>query len=350
MSDYQWHDVRALGPRGVGFDDRAHPYDRLPARAETELPEHVWRLSRQSTGMYVDFGTDATELHAHTVLRVPPNEACLWAKYLDLYVRDAQRRWRWAGVSTNGFIPSGQTPLITGLPEARRTFRLYLPLTFSVERLSLALPQGATLEPAPAPGHGPVVIYGTSVVHGSSAARPGMVFPSILGRWLDREVINLGFSGSGKMHPPLAGMLGQIAASLLVIDPLPNMSADLVRERAEPFLRELLDARPNTPILMVEDRVHAHHWMLPGPQRQREEKRAAWREIYERLKGENPCRLAYLGGDGLLGADGDDTIDGSHPTDLGYQRMAAAHAPVWRELLNEGAEQSGQMVQQEGGV
>ena len=43
--------------------------------------------------------------------------------------------------------------------------------------------------------------------------------------------------------------------------------------------------------------------------------------------------LHYLKGDGLLGADGEDTVDGSHPTDLGFLRQADAMLPALTPLL-----------------
>lgn len=42
--------------------------------------------------------------------------------------------------------------------------------------------------------------------------------------------------------------------------------------------------------------------------------------------------LHYLPGE-LLGADGEDTVDGSHPTDLDFMRHADAFEPVLKPLL-----------------
>jgi len=44
-------------------------------------------------------------------------------------------------------------------------------------------------------------------------------------------------------------------------------------------------------------------------------------------------RLAYLPGDKLLGEDGEDTVDSSHPTDLGFLRQAEAFQTVLGPLL-----------------
>ena len=43
--------------------------------------------------------------------------------------------------------------------------------------------------------------------------------------------------------------------------------------------------------------------------------------------------LYYLEGSHLLGDDGEGTVDGSHPTDLGFARQAAAFAKVLEPIL-----------------
>ena len=43
--------------------------------------------------------------------------------------------------------------------------------------------------------------------------------------------------------------------------------------------------------------------------------------------------LSYVDGEPLLGADRDDTTDGSHPSDRGFQRHADAFEPVLRTAL-----------------
>jgi len=41
----------------------------------------------------------------------------------------------------------------------------------------------------------------------------------------------------------------------------------------------------------------------------------------------------YLGCENLLGHDQEATVDGTHPTDLGFMRMADAMEPVLRKAL-----------------
>jgi lysophospholipase L1-like esterase len=210
---------------------------------------------------------------------------------------------------------------------------LYLPLYNRTESLVLGVPQGSSFEALPPLDRKPIVYYGTSIAHGCSASRPGMAFPAILGRRLDYTVINFAFSGAGRMEEEMADLIQEIDAEVYVLDCLPNMTLDHVHERAEIFIRKLRQYRPNVPIILVEDRTLANAWLLPWWQKNHTNKRAAFRKVYDQLVAEGMTGLSYIEGDLLLGDDGDGTVDGSHPTDLGMVRMADAVEPYLRKAL-----------------
>src|SRR5205085_2015483 len=141
----------------------------------------------------------------------------------------------------------------------QREFLLYLPLYNGVSSVEIGIAKGSTLAKGPArppERQKPIVFYGTSITQGGCASRPGMVHTAILGRRLDRPVINLGFSGSGRMEPAMATLLAELDPAVYVLDCLPNMSAAEVAERMEPFVRTLRKAHPRTPIVMAEDRLY----------------------------------------------------------------------------------------------
>ena len=54
---------------------------------------------------------------------------------------------------------------------------------------------------------------------------------SILGRKLNKEFVNLGFSGLCKMEDALAGLIAELDPALFVIDCLPNMQPNEITER-----------------------------------------------------------------------------------------------------------------------
>jgi lysophospholipase L1-like esterase len=160
-----------------------------------------------------------------------------------------------------------------------------------------------------------------------------MVHTSILSRRLDREFINLGFSGNGTMDPEVAALMAELDAGAYVIDCLPNMTAAAVAKRTGPLVRALRTARPKAPIVLVEDRTYANAWLLSGQRSRSASSRKALRNAYDALVADGMAGLHYVPGEKLLGADGEATVDSSHPTDLGFVRMADALEPVLRPLI-----------------
>jgi hypothetical protein len=335
-----WYDVRLLGVEGQGWRKTKADFDRLPAKAEGVVPAAVWDLSRHSAGLCVRFVTDADAVHARWALTSKrlemPHMPATGVSGLDLYARAPDGRWRWLGVGRPTEAPTSTQRLATGLPAGEREYLLYLPLYNGVSSVEVGVPKAAKLAKAP-PRHPemsrPVVFYGTSITQGGCASRPGMVHTAILGRRLERPVINLGFSGNGRMDPEVADLLAELDPAVYVIDCLPNLAARDVAARAGPLVRTLRKARPKTPILLVEDRTYANAALLEGPRLRNDESRIALRSAYEALVKAGDDHLHYLGGAALLGDDGEATVDGSHPTDLGFVRQADAFQAALMPLL-----------------
>ncbi|NLX06129.1 MAG: hypothetical protein GXY33_13405 [Phycisphaerae bacterium] len=332
----EWIDARELFVGGKGWSDTKRFFDRLSGRAEGVVREAVWDLSRQSAGLCVGFRTNAVKIAARWELLleqlIRPMMGPIGASGLDLYARDAAGCWRWAGHGgPNG--RDNEAVLVGGLDGQMRDYLLYLPLRNGIEKLWVGVPEGAALEPAVPFAGLPIVYYGTSIVHGEGASRPGMCHAAILGRRLERPVINLGFAGAGTMDAPIAELMVELEAAVYLVDCLPNMTEPTVRERAEPFVRTLRASRPDTPIVLVEDRTCGNAWLAQIGRERHRTSRAALRDAYEKLAASGVANLHYVGGDPLLGSDNEGTIDSSHPSDLGYVRYADALAPLLRSLI-----------------
>lgn len=336
--EIDWHDARKLTVEGLGFKDLASPFDRLPASAEKTVREAVWNLSRDSSGVLVRFMANTTAIHARWTLRgktlAGPTMTATAQSGLDLYARNAQGKWQWRGIGKATKLPDNQDVLATGMPSGDREYMVYLPLRNGVLSLELGVPKRSRIDRGPTrtPGSKPIVFYGTSITHGIAASRPGMTHVAILGRRLDKEVVNLGFSGNGKMEPEVTKFVAEVDASVYVLDCLPNMTGQDINERAEACVKQLRLARPNTPILLVEDRNYADNFLNPSRRERNETNHEAMRAVYAKLLRDKVGGLAYLKADTLLGDDGEATIDGSHPTDLGFMRQADAFEKVLRTL------------------
>ena len=332
----QWHDVRDWGVEGRGFTDTERYFDRLPARAKGVVRDAVWNLSRHSAGMMVRFRTDATTIHADyavTSARVGmPHMPATGVSGLDLYATDDDGQWRWVAV-THPTKRELNVVLTRGLKPGPRDFAVYLPLYNGTEHLKIGVPAGCLFEPIAPRTDKPIVFYGTSITHGACASRPGMPHPAILGRRLNRPVINLGFSGNGKLEQEVGRFLVELNPAVYVLDCLPNMVAKEVTERTEPMVQQLRAAHPDVPIVLVEDRTYANSWIRPAMQARNDTSRAAFKAAWERLQATGTKNLFYVEGESMLSTDRDDTTDGSHPSDLGFFRQANGIEPALREAL-----------------
>jgi hypothetical protein len=160
-----------------------------------------------------------------------------------------------------------------------------------------------------------------------------MTHVAILGRRFNREVINLGFSGNGRMEPEVTQFVAELDPALFVLDCLPNMTAKDIEARAATCVKTLRAARPKTPILLVEDRNYTDNFLNAAHRERNETNQAAMRIVYAELQKEKIPGLYYLKADNLLGSDGEATIDSSHPTDLGFTRQAQEFAQVMEKIL-----------------
>ncbi len=337
--ELEWFDAKKFTVEGQGFRDVKSPWDRLPGRAEGVVRPEIWNLSRDAAGILVRFTASTTAIHARWSVTGKSlsgaNATPITSSGLDLYARDDAGKWRWAGVGSPTKLPDNVGALITGMEAKPREFMLYLPLHNPVSSLEIGIVKGGTIAPAPArpAGQKPILFYGTSITHGFSASRSGMTHVAMLGRTFNREVINLGFSGNGRMEPETVKFVAELDPAVFVLDCLPNMTAAQTAERTVPGVKILREAHPQTPILLVEDRVFDNAYLVKSRRDGHEANHAALREAYATLQAAKVPNIHYLKADDLLGYDSEATIDGSHPTDLGFARQAAEFERVLRPIL-----------------
>ena len=334
-----WHDIRPLGLEGKGWADTRHFYDRLPAKARGAVRESVWELSHHSAGLCVRFVTDAPRIAARWTLRFKElamnHMPATGVSGVDLYVKAADR-WRWIGVGRPSQFPTNTCDLASDMTPARRQYMLYLPLYNGVKSVEIGLPPDAVVSRPPArrgKAARPICFYGTSVTQGGCAARPGMVYTSILGRWLDRPTINLGFSGNGQSEPELAGLLAELDPSVYVLDAVANMNEPWILERIPTMVRTLRAAHPDTPIVLMEHVGFQQPGFVRGVHHWQTRFNAALRKVHKTLRAAGVEGLHYVPTEGLLGGDGEATVDGIHATDVGFLRIARRLEPLLRPLV-----------------
>jgi hypothetical protein len=103
------------------------------------------------------------------------------------------------------------------------------------------------------------------------------------------------------------------------------MTDVMVAERIEPFIKILRASRPHTPVLLVEDSNVRNRSTKKGD---------ILRGIFDKLKAGGDKNLYFLANTGMLGDDGDGTVDRVHPNDLGMMRHADIFTPILKDILS----------------
>lgn len=334
---YYWTDIREFDIMGKGWKQDSLVFNRLPAKAKGVVRKPVWNLSTNTAGIYVRFTSNATTLKAHWSLtneNLSMNHfAATGVSGLDLYVKMEDGSWHWLGVGRPEAMENTAN-LVSGMDEGTREYMLYLPLYNGVHTVQIGVEEGCFIRGVESKPGKPIVVYGTSIIQGGCASRPGMCSTAILGRRLDREIINLGFSGNGRMEPEMAHLLAELDPVIYFLDCVPNLNAEEVKERVEPFVAILREAHPDTPIVLAEGVIYNDAFLVERRRLRNSECCKALRVAYENLLADGYKNLHYQIAKGQLGLDGEGTVDGTHPTDLGFYHQANTYQLLLENIIN----------------
>lgn len=217
------------------------------------------------------------------------------------------------------------------LPGTLSLVTLYLPLYSGIERMELGIEPGAALlAPAPYTHEKSIVFYGSSITQGGCASRPSNSYCALVSRWLDSDFTCLGFSGGAKGESWMAEYIASLSMSCFVYDYDYNApSPEYLRQTHRLFLETILNKNPELPVVALS-RPNPD---LSGPDAER-------REIVEETcawAAAQGVRIWFVDGAQILGDWGRDscTVDGIHPNDLGFWRMAESVLPCLREALGD---------------
>jgi len=207
--------------------------------------------------------------------------------------------------------------------------------------MQVGVPENKHLTAMPLSPEKPIVVYGTSIAQGACASRPGLAWTAVLERKLDRPLINLGFSGSGKLEPSVIDLMNEIDAKLYVLDCMPNLTAgagfsdDEVAKKIIASVILLQQKHPSTPILLVEHSCGNTSAIIDTAKHNEYERvNNVLRNTFIELKNKGTKNI-YLLGNKDIDLDIDATVDGLHPNDIGMLKYANAYEKIIRQILHE---------------
>jgi len=343
-TDICWHSADSLPLLGKGIDpsSSAMRYQRLPDSLKTKVKrDAVYFLGTNSAGMAIRFASDAPaiDIKWKNLYKVAMNHMTpTGIRGLDLYTMLPDSTWTFVNSARPDLEHNTtQASVIANMDPVMREYMLYLPLYDGIDSLYIGIGSEYRLtQPSVAlpEVRKPVVLYGTSILQGGCANRPGMAHSNILRRRLNRDMLNFGFSGNGQLDLEVAEVLAAIPdPGMYILDFVPNVNEEQIDTLMIPFVEIIEKAHPGIPILFVEDPRFPHGRFDRKMRHEVDYRNFLTKEKFDLLAARYP-NLYFLPSDDMVGHDHEAYVDGIHFTDLGFLRYADLLEPILRKILD----------------
>ena len=324
---------------GFVFRKAGEPLRRLPvSRPECAFSEAVDVYADQSAGGVLRFRSDTPFITLRATVTCHNNSADIMSigrSGFDLYMDGTFAAVTRKNYDELTFPTHSFAAVLTLPPETERKmheFELYFPLYARVDFFEIGVAPEARVEPPrPRRNPRPVVFYGTSIIHGCCASRPGLAETAQLARMLDRPVLNFGFAGSAKGEPEVAETLAKVETpALFLLDYDANVDLDQLEQTLPHFTDILRRHHPTVPIVTISQlRIPAERAANSAGRLRRS---AIHRANCERCRAMGDEAVCFLDGFDLLGESfAECFVDAVHPNDIGFLRVSEKLSAFLRE-------------------
>lgn len=353
FAEIKWYNPMEAGfaviqNQGWTDEERENPYDRFPLRVKQDVRKSIWSLSRHNAGECIVFTTNAKEITVRYTVsgnKAMSHMPATGVSGVDLYTKTRNGEELWAGAS---FTMGDTVKYVFGKNDDSlefdyntshpHTYTLYLPLYNSVQWMEIGVDEDNVFRFERLREELPIVVYGSSIVQGACASRPGMAWTNILHRRLGRPIYNIGFSGNAFLEKEVMAMLGEIDAKAYVIDALPNSYSiapmETLKDTIVKAVKQLRTLRPNTPVLLVDHYGYPHAGTAKCWKEREKYANEALKMAYDQLIQDGITDLYRLT-HAEIAMPQDATVEGIHPSDYGMVVYADAYFKKIIEIIDE---------------
>ena len=316
--------------------DTPNPYHRVDTVKFKGFTKIENKLVRNSSGLAVAFKTNSTVITVLTEygdVGRPTNTNGIGARGYDLYVRK-DGKWLYAasGVAGDNNLDKPLT-LIKDMDRSEKECLMYLPLFSEEYSIKIGVEEGASIEAIPNPFRHRVGIFGSSYTQGSSTGRAGMAYPAQFSRNTGIQLLSLGCSGNSKLQSYFADVLAAADVDAFIFDSFSNPTVEQIRERLFPFIERIQVAHPGKPLIFQCTIYRESRNFNTGS------------DSYDKTKIEVvdslmkiACKkykdVYYIYPNATV-KDHEASIDGTHPSNYGYQLWAKSIEKPVKKILKK---------------
>ena len=344
---YTWYDVRKASVDVYGFDHEGEELlsQRIPCKIAENVSQGVFHQSGFAAGGRVRFWTDSMSIAIQVEFANGNHPTCLCAcaaHGLDLYLADENGRETFL----HAFRPTkndmhhqtlqssvNMREALVRMGETNGAFlTLNLPLFMEVKKLYIGLEKGSQLSYGKKYRNDkPVIFYGSSITHGAAASRPGNTYEAFISQKYNLNYVNLGFAGNAKGECEMAKYIADRDMQVFVCDYDHNApTVEYLMKTHYAFYEIIREKQPDIPYIMVSRPDFQKH--LYDSIKRREVVRTS----YEKAREKGDKNVYFIDGETLLAGEYhmSCTVDGTHPNDLGFYRMADVIGKVLAEVMH----------------
>lgn len=329
-ADYEHFDLYGI------YERSQNDYIRLPESVSEKISEGVYWNSKAPAGVRLRLKTNSPYIALRAEfdgnITVTSNMSISGSSGFDIF-KENKGRYFYKGSYIPGVDSKHSFESIHYFGGYNGQFTDYVlnfPSYKKVNKVYIGIKDGYSLEsPDKYSNEKPVVFYGSSITQGAAASRPGNSYINILSRMLDMDYINLGFSGSAMGQKEIAEYISDIDMCAFVCD-YDHNAPDVEHMKAThyAFYEIIRKKNPDLPYIMISrPQVHC---ISNGITR-----RKIIMESYLKAVDSGDKNVYFIDGDSLLSGYeyGSATVEGIHPTDIGFYRMAMNIYPVLKKIL-----------------
>lgn len=339
--DVVWHDVRQAPFKIHGlYKPETEPFFyRLPLDVAAATSEGVDKLNQESAGGRVRFSTDSPYIAIRAKYRGVGRSSHLTlvsTAGFDLYI-DGELGSRFVKEFRMPYDMVDEYEQIIYLDKGvMRSFTINMPVHSVVESLEIGLKPDAVIKEAkPYRDIKPMIFYGSSIVHGTAASRPGNIYPSIISRDLNIDHRNIGFSGQAKGEPVLAQWMATLPMSVFVCDYDHNApTVEHLEQTHYPMYEIIREKNPNLPYIMI---TRPNYWTAFTNREEVLARRDVVMSSYLKARRNGDKNVWFIDGMSFFedARQNEYVLDGIHPQDAGFMRMAESIGTLIRHILEK---------------
>lgn len=341
-------DVKWLMPTGSPFKLSGFPwfsqercYRRLPKNPKYRLSAEVDILANCTAGGQIRFRTNSSTLTVKVKLSGVANMVHMPATGqcgFDCYTGTSEKVYYCSTTKFDHTKTEYEYTFFKIKDGAWRNVTINFPLYQGVYEVLIGIEKTAELEtPLRYKSDKKILFYGTSITQGGCASRPGMAYTNIISRSLNMETVNLGFSGNGKGEPELARIIADIEKpACLVLDYEANcVSTELFNKTLPEFIEIYRQAHSAVPILVVSRPSYAMDRYDDAISKIRKERKVLQNSIVKKYREMGDSHIYFCDGETFFGDDFEEyTVDGIHPTDAGFLKIARGLEKPLSDILD----------------